>query len=437
MHSLIPAFFPRRHAIAANNAAAAANDAIAGTFTVIEGGAMVVPFGEREVVAVVNGRAMRVLQRIDAQAGNSMLDDLGGWLKRKLVGRPIFNGHPYHPDKAEAAKWDDKRSRGTIKEITVGNDGITLIPSYNRLGKDEVEDGQFLFHSPQWRMEPVMGANGAQEIKRGMPVFRPTSLHSAGLTNNPNLDVPALVAANEDGTLNVEQGTLNIDLPKIIEALKAAGVIKEGDDEVAILNAISGAATTLQWARDAKQREERELALLKEKCGSDAANEATREELLESLLSRLETMAANEQAADTLQAQAGAANERFTAARAARVNDAVDALVKAGRVTNANAPALRAELIDAANEKIITERVAWLSKVKPKFAIHGGPTDNLKPDAMRNVMAANEQSQRSRLRSEKFTECLAEITGGRKARPGDSDAAWNLARGRNPELFNS
>ncbi|MBL9178109.1 MAG: hypothetical protein JNM65_08595 [Verrucomicrobiaceae bacterium] len=180
-----------------NNAADAANDAIAGTFTVIEGGKMVVPFGEREIVAVVNGRSMRVLQRIDAQAGNSMLDDLGGWLKRKLVGRPIFNGHPYHPDKSEAAKWPDKRSRGTIREITVGNEGITLEPSYNQLGKGEVEDGQFLFHSPQWRMEPVMGANGAQEVKHGMPVFRPVSLHSAGLTNNPNLDVPALVAANE------------------------------------------------------------------------------------------------------------------------------------------------------------------------------------------------------------------------------------------------
>jgi len=220
--------------IAANNAADAANDAIAGTFTVIEGGKMVVPFGEREIVAVVNGRSMRVLQRIDAQAGNSMLDDLGGWLKRKLVGRPIFNGHPYHPDKNEAAKWPDKRSRGTIKEITVGNEGITLEPSYNQLGKGEVDDGQFLFHSPQWRMEPVMGANGAQEVKHGMPVFRPTSLHSAGLTNNPNLDVPALVAANEEAT-----GSDPLDLAELLAVLKQQNVVKDGDDKTAILAALS------------------------------------------------------------------------------------------------------------------------------------------------------------------------------------------------------
>ncbi len=112
--------------IACNEEISAANDAIAGSFTVIQGGQMVVPFGDYPVIIRINGQPMRVLQRVDAQAANAMTADLGGWLKKFLVGRPIYVGHPYHPDAAIAAKWPDKRSRGTIKDITVSNESVTL-----------------------------------------------------------------------------------------------------------------------------------------------------------------------------------------------------------------------------------------------------------------------------------------------------------------------
>ncbi len=88
--------------IACNEEITAANDAIAGSFTVIQGGQMVVPFGDYPVIIRINGQPMRVLQRVDAQAANAMTADLGGWLKKFLVGRPIYVGHPYHPDAAIA-----------------------------------------------------------------------------------------------------------------------------------------------------------------------------------------------------------------------------------------------------------------------------------------------------------------------------------------------
>lgn len=436
--------FSRPLCVAANEDAAAdaANEAIAGVFSVIQGGNMVVPFAERAVMASVNGRNMRVLQRIDAQAGNSMREDLGGWLKKKLVGRPIFLGHPYHADPVEAAKWPDKRSRGTIRGIAVSNEGITLVPGYNGLGRTEVDDGQFLYHSPQWRMEPVMGANGRQEIKDGMPVFRPTSLHSAGLTNNPNLDVPSLVAANEDGAA---VSVVCIDVNKIIAALVDLGVIKEGDDETAILSAVSSLQSTLQWARDARAREEREMALLREKCGGEGANEMPREELLNSLLSRLEAQAANEaglaaQVDEFKDAMAGAkvvveaANERFKAARTARVNDAIAALIKGGHIPNAAREMFRTELVEAANEADITTRLQELTQKKTRLGTSGGVTDEAR-GGRRLVMAANEQAVRSQQRTEAVNQCLKEITGGGAARPGDQERAWNLASSRNPELF--
>jgi hypothetical protein len=418
--------------VAANEDATteAANDAIAGVFSVIEGGKMIVPFAERAVMAAVNGRNMRVLQRIDAQAGNSMRDDLGGWIKRKLVGRPIFLGHPYHADPVEAAKWPDKRSRGTIKDIIVANDRIELEPGYNGLGRGEVDDGQFLYHSPQWRMEAVMGANGRQEIKEGMPVFRPTSLHSAGLTNNPNLDVPSLVAANED--------TPASDLASLIKgALLKEGLIKEGDSDDVILAFIGSLINSLASERAAKQREADQCAAMAAAM-PDAGNEGTHEVLLNNLLSRLQAQAANEAAQATAANEASAslasANARFEAARAARVNDGLTLLIKGGHLPNAQRETVRAELVEAANEEVITTRLQELAQRKTKLGTGGGVTDAAR-GGRKLVMAANESAERSRRRHDARTECLKEITSGGPARPGDDVLAWNLASSRNPELF--
>ena len=163
-------------------------------------GVMVVPFGEVPVMVSINGRAIRGLQRIDAEAGNAMAADMSGMLgklKSLFNGYPIYMGHPFHPIAAEAAKYPDKKARGFIKSVEVANNTIRLIPKYNTLGQGEVGDQQLIYHSPQWRMVPVMAANGAQEVKNGMPVFRPVALHSGGLTNDPNIPVPPLMAGNE------------------------------------------------------------------------------------------------------------------------------------------------------------------------------------------------------------------------------------------------
>lgn len=425
-------------AVAANEAASpeifAVNEAAYG---VDDGGVMVVPFGEVPVLVSVNGRKVRGLQRIDAEAGNAMAADMGGILgalKNAFMGRPIFLGHPYHPDPVEAAKYPDKRARGFIKSVEVANDGIRLMPKYNKLGNEEVTDQQMIFHSPQWRMQPVLAANGQQEVKDGMPVFRPYSLHSGGLTNNPNIPVPPLMGAND-------APAISMDLNKLVSALKDAGIIQAGDDEAAIISALGNIARDLQWARDAKTREARELALLKEKVALDAANEEpTREALLQSLLSQVEAMAANAAEADTLkreqQTQIEAANEQAKASRTARVDDALAHLIRGGRVTGAQKDALRAELIEAANEEAVTQRLGELGTQKPRLGLNGGVTDELKgADAKKVIMAANDASQRKRLRDEAVNDVMAEITKGRAAKPGDKETAWNIAARRNPSLF--
>ncbi|MCF7785569.1 MAG: phage protease [Prosthecobacter sp.] len=405
------------------------------TYDVEIEGVMVVPFGEVPVNVSVDGRMVRGLQRIDAEAGNQMAADMGGimgTLKSAFMGRPIFVGHPYHPNATEAAKYPDKRARGFVKSVEVTQDSIRLIPKYNKLGKEEVEDQQLIYHTPQWRMKKVMDASGRQEIKNGLPVFRPHSLHSGGLTNNPNINVPPLMAGNEATTTGA------IDIAKLLAPFVAEGFIKADDDEVTMLSAINALLQDAKWSRVRKVEMQAQIASMRAAVPT-AANEASHDELLQSLCSQVAATAANEAQHESditaANEKAASAEARFTAARTARVESAVALLITQGYVTNANAGALRTELIEAANEADVDERLAELGKTKPRLGLNGGVTDNLK-DAGKLIMAANERTARNRMRDEVVNECLAEITKGGAARPGDHEYAWNRARALRPELFN-
>lgn len=451
LHFLSSLFHHPAPAIAANDAEEA--DIIAineTTYDVTEDGVMIVPFGEVPVTGTVNGRAMRVLQRIDAAAANALVEDIkeplkspntkggilahiGAWAVRK-TGRPIFWGHPDHPSESVASRYTDTRVRGFVKSIVAANEesSIKLVPSYNRLGSEEVKDEQVFGHSPLWRMAPVIAANGQQEVKDGLPVFRPYSLQSVGFTNKPNIP-GSIFSANEE-----EQG-ISMDLNKLVSALRDASIIKEGDDESAILSAIGNIARDLQWARDAKAREERELALLREKVSAEGANELPREALLETLLKQSEAHAANETeltAANEAQAsKLSALRSSLSASRAAHVNAALKPLIATNKIPGSQIETLRAELISAANEEDIDTRILELSRTKPRLGTTGGVTDDLKTGAMKLVMAANDASSRSKQRNEAVSDCLQEITQGHKAKPGDQEKAWNLAQSRNPDLF--
>ena len=81
------------------------------------------------------------------------------------------------------------------------------------------------------------------------------------------------------------------------------------------------------------------------------------------------------------------------------------------------------------------ERLTQLANNKPKLGTTGGVTDALRQGTAKLILAANEQSARSRQRDEAVNDALAELTQGRKAKPGDKERAWNLAQSRNPDLF--
>ncbi len=390
-------------------------------------GVMVVPFGEVPVMVSIGGRAVRGLQRIDAEAGNAMAADMSGMmgkLKQLFNGYPIYMGHPFHPIATEAAKYPDKKARGFIKSVEVANNTIRLIPKYNTLGQGEVGDQQLIYHSPQWRMVPVMAANGAQEVKNGMPVFRPVALHSGGLTNDPNIPVPPLMAGNE---AVAEDSTL---VANIKAELVKAGLMQADDSDNLIIRAIGDLIGSAAYARDAKQREADQCAALANVL-QDAGNEATHADLVTALIAGNEALKGK---LTTAEADIAAANEATKAERTARVNAVLDPLIKAGKVRLNQREALIGELIVAANEAAFESALSAAQKTPSKLQTRA----TLTKDAASKgplIIAANEQSVKKSKRDQLRNDCLAELTKGRAARPGDMEIAWNMARRRQPDLF--
>ncbi len=235
---------------------AVANDATpASLFQLADGGALRVPFGDFPQSVLLSGPSLAeaqragvkvpasgrvtVIQRVDAAAGNELAADLTslmGKVRRFFLGAPIYSGHPYHPDAAQRPSYPDKRAYGWIKAVNVEADGLLFEGKYNSLGQEAIEDGQLVFHSPEWNMRLV-------GVENGIGIYRPARLRSTGLTNEPNIPVPPLVGANEEAGAKVPSGPDEISDEFIDAARELLDAGRRADLEplaVAVNEALSG-----------------------------------------------------------------------------------------------------------------------------------------------------------------------------------------------------
>lgn len=159
----------------------AANDIVAARFQVSATG-IFMPFGEYP-----HGVGLQI---VDAQAGQRMAADLAsffGRARRLFAGAPVYVGHPDHHEASIRALFPDARARGWCRSVEVQSDGLHFPVKWNTLGKGELEDGQYAFHSPYWALERVTTAAGRAAV-------RPIRLLSIGLTNTPNIKVPSIIS---------------------------------------------------------------------------------------------------------------------------------------------------------------------------------------------------------------------------------------------------
>jgi hypothetical protein len=461
---LITAALVRRHPVIAANEEAppvvAANESLsAANFTVRDNGSLFVPYGAFPVSIMLDAKdaararaaghavgangMVTALQIVDEQAALSManeLNSISGRLSRLFRGAPVYVGHPYHPN--PELRDTDKRARGWGKSIEIANEegGFRFIVAYNELGSAEVNDAQFAYHSPQWDMELL-------PIVKGQPLrCRPVRLQSFGLTNQPNIPVPAIVAANEADaggdesreTETEDEPSMNL-LDKIKALLKKAGLTSEADTDEAVEGAIGNLISNLAWSRERKAADENELKKLQAVAGANEGDTRTREELLEVVITaanerqqvQAQLTAANE-ARTAAEERLTAANEAAATARRERLNLAMTGLISEGRLTLAEANAETTRLLTAANEAEVTTALEELGKRTPKT---GERLSGNLAGARKTIIGANEGQIRMRQREEAVQAVLAEITRGRAQQPEDHQRAWSIARQRNPSLF--
>ena len=290
------------------------------------------PFGD---FGNVTGKA-RIIQRFRKEDARHICDEFNSAIRRvtQPLGMPFYIGHPDHPRFKGQPGHEDTRSYGRGKEMQVRHDagcagcvafanakvdaaaeadvapcqehGLFVRMHWNDEGARLIANESFHGHSVNWAAIP-------SGMEKGVQVFRPVRVKSAGFTNEPNIPVrPASLANAADQsaeTSDREQQPVQYIVPP---RLKLLAGFKE-DDEVTM---------------------EEVIAALEKRRPVDKANEATR--------AGLEQQLANE--------------------RRARAIAVVDSLVKAGRVITRDRAACIEQLCNAGDE--FDEKAAQLGNAR-------------------------------------------------------------------------
>lgn len=275
------------------------------------------PYGDHD-----NAVGMQRFRREDADTIVNEFNRLAN-LPTRLLGLPFYIGHPDHD--AFKQRYTDTRAYGRIKALKATDTGLAANVKWSEDGKRLIESEAFHGHSVNWAMR-----------KEGN-VWRPFRLKSVGFTNEPNIPVPPVTAANESpGDSNTMNKT------EILNWLKSQGIElppEATDDQIkAALMQIGERLTS-------------------------AANEATTAKAaVTDLTARLTAAEAKATAATTT-----AANERKERAKLL-----LDQAITEGRLPAAERPALEAEFANEATFDAAATKLAARKKALHTKPVTGG-----------------------------------------------------------------
>lgn len=366
-------------------------------FAILQDNSFVIPYGDFP--------HKQGLQKFDRVAAEKMVANHKGvfakiksWARGESATYPVYVGHPDLP----GSKDTDKRAYGWIENMRAEDDGLHLEVKWSDEGRKLVENAHFKFYSPLWWSEKVRGG------------IRPVALKSMGLTNDPNIPVPAL--ANEaDEAGSEEQGAESEETQddKTQDAREEEQTAAENEAVVPM-----EVCEALGLAENAAPADV--LVAIREL--QDARDGA---------VNALETFRPELVAAQNERDQANSRVTLLETSLRIVANDAVQAAVKAGRLTPADA-AGKLDAVLAANdmEAALAELHALPVKMKTE-----SKTGDLGGKKSQLVVAANDANKADREERARMVENeMASIPetyspGERKRR------AWQKAAKKNPELF--
>lgn len=376
-------------------------------FAILQGDSFFVPYGN-----FPHKLGKQVFDKAAAEKMAANHNGLGkklvNWALGGTASYPVYIGHPDLP----GSKDTDKKAYGWVENMIPEETGMRLPVKWSSAGRELVENGHFRFYSPLWWTRPVRGG------------IQPVSFKSMGLTNDPNIPVPALAneAEGENAEKPKEQSQTeneneNEDMnPELMAALG----LEDGasvEDAIAKVKTLKIAASEMDEAKmKANEMEEKAKEAENAKAESEKkANEAT------------EKMTENEAALAEVKEKI----VTFETALSAAANAAVDAAVKAGKLTPAEKDGKVTELL-AANDFSVALKELHATEAKVKTESKTGDLGTAK---CRLVVAANDDAaaareERAQLVQNEFQNTNPELSTGERKR-----IAWQRAQAKHPEAF--
>lgn len=367
------------------------NEAKAGT---TENWVQISPYGSFKHI-----KGLQIFDRSDAEMICNQFHSASA-IGVRVLGIPFYVGHP---DVREfEAKYPDRRAYGRIKTLEARDSGLFANVKWSQAGKDLIESEAYHGQSVNWRIKQ----NARGELH---PIF----IKSVGFTNDPNIPVEPITAANEKQE--------NIMDKKLIA--KALGLSEDSTEEQIITAAnesqknVIGYAAFKKVLTDAGVKTEAEAIVT-------IANEAkTSKEKLGSK----ETEAANEkQRADQEKARADKEKERadkavtdFANERKARSTSLIAAAIKDARITPAEKAGYEAEFANEATFSAAESKLAAAKSKLPTESRTGSLRTTMSPQSLGKVETINEFVNEVQTKNPKLTH----------------DQAWASAKKQRPELF--
>jgi hypothetical protein len=381
-------------------------------FAILQSESFLVPYGE-----FPHKMGLQKFDRAAADemvaAHNSALSRLARWARGEKTTYPVYVGHPDLP----GSKDTDKRAYGWIEEMAAENDGLRLTVKWSEAGRELVENAHFKFYSPLW---------WTRKLKTGG--IRPVGLKSMGLTNDPNIPVPALANERETEDLETEDGrqeeSQNAEPNENEEPMKPEILAALGLEEGATPEEVLAKITELSTA--ANKAEADAETLKAEKLKAEAAETA--------LAAANETITTLETAKTDAETLATAANEKITTLEGAlqiAANHAVQAAVTTGRLTPAEAESKVTEIL-AAND--FQAALGDLGKLHAKVKTES-TTGDLGSAKSRLVLASNDAAKAAREERAQLVENEFQATNPAQSIGERKRIAWQRAQKKNPELF--
>jgi hypothetical protein len=386
-----------------------------------DGWAMITKFGDYPSPALFpDGKGgvkkEMAIQRVDKAGAEKMVASFANsrrGVRKFLKGCNIYDGHPDAPGIGKF--YPDKEPKGVFADLQVRADGLYGLPVFTNEGSELVEKKLRRAFSGR-----IGEAEPCGEDAQGVPIYRPTELISAGLTNKPHLPVHFF---NSDGSLADAQPTTQNKMKRKLLALFAALSMKP-----TFANADEPADTELEAALDQVQTKvatfaneqtsiKKKLVALCGKVGITFANESQITDVdatLGQVQDKVVTLATER---DTLKTQ-------FANERASRIKDELGYAIKYGRITEAERPQWQNRLgVDAQFANELSTLTSLPAKVKTDAATEGRMDSNINltdPRARREF--CNEAVEKI---------CKEKGWDVRK----DYDRAFRVGQERHPEAF--